>query len=158
MSNPLASNFTNSINMTLPSTLVTNATHLPSASKLDWANPNQDYICCFSQLLANMPPLPQDNTTSKILFFKNHISPLFATCERHDFDYHNRKNAIYHTAALFLSGQIECREFHCNQKPEPPMIIYALILIATLLVAVCGNIFSCSIIIKIRSLRRHATY
>ncbi|XP_066921173.1 trace amine-associated receptor 7f-like [Clytia hemisphaerica] len=102
-------------------------------------------------------PLPKENMSS-LLLIENHISTTAAACEKHDFDYHHSKHASYRTVALFLSGEMECRKHHCSQDPEPPMIIYALILIATLLVALCGNLFSFSMIMKIRSLRRHATY
>ena len=117
--------------------------------------PSQDYGCCVERTIQNMPPLPRsNNTAAKMRFFER----LFEPCAPYDRQFHGVTDSFKSAIRLYKEGKYQCTSLHCDQKTRSEMILYVIILAATLLVGVFGNLMACSIIYKIRSLHRHTTY
>ncbi|XP_066921174.1 histamine H2 receptor-like [Clytia hemisphaerica] len=125
--------------------------------------------CCIEQTLA-----PLQNMNTKSLETMNKLlAPCLPDSENRVLSSHGNKtnmlkDNLFGSIILTLvpSSEIStnhentdhCQKYLCETPINQNMYPYITLLIATLLIATIGNIFVCSIITKIRSLRQHPTY
>ena len=125
--------------------------------------------CCIEDTLAPM----QNMHTKSIETMNRLLAPCLPDGENRVLTHHGNqtkmlKNNLFGSVILSLVPSTEistnpentdhCRKYLCEIPMNRNMYFYITLLVATLLIATFGNIFVCSVITVIRSLRQHPTY